>query len=161
MADLHPNILTYLAAIAAFNANDLRTVGDHVRSDVVYRIPGRSIVAGEFHGIDGFADILTRLRDESGGTIELTPLAVLADDHNLIARARVPPNEPARTWTPRTATPSGSSTAKSPTDRSSSPTPTRSTTSGPAQSNPLQPAPGTSQRNGGHHDVALDVVDDP
>jgi hypothetical protein len=43
MADLHPNILTYLAAIAAFNANDLRTVGDHVRSDVVYRIPGRSI----------------------------------------------------------------------------------------------------------------------
>jgi ketosteroid isomerase-like protein len=89
MADLHPNILTYLAAIAAFNANDLRTVGDHVRSDVVYRIPGRSIVAGEFHGIDGFADILTRLRDESGGTIELTPLAVLADDHNLLARARV------------------------------------------------------------------------
>jgi ketosteroid isomerase-like protein len=89
MADLHPNILTYLAAIAAFNANDLKTVGDHVLSDVVYRMPGRSIVAGEFHGIDGFADILTRLRDESGGTIELTPLAVLADDHNLIARARV------------------------------------------------------------------------
>ena len=41
--------------------------------DVVYRIPGRSIVAGEYHGIDGFADILTRLRNDSGGTIELTP----------------------------------------------------------------------------------------
>jgi ketosteroid isomerase-like protein len=89
MADLHPNIVTYLAAIAAFNANDLKAVGDHVRSDFVYRIPGRSLVAGEFHGIDGFAEILTRLRHESGGTIELTPVAVLADDHNLIARARV------------------------------------------------------------------------
>ena len=89
MADPHRNILTYLAAIAAFNANDLKTVADYVRSDVVYRIPGHSVVAGEFRGIDGFADILTRLRDESGGTIELTPLAVLADDDNLIARARV------------------------------------------------------------------------
>ena len=89
MSDPHPNIVAYLAAIAAFNANDLEAVADHVRADVVYRIPGRSIIAGEFRGIDGFAEILTRLRDESGGTIELAPLAVLADDHNLIARARV------------------------------------------------------------------------
>jgi hypothetical protein len=29
------------------------------------------------------------LREESGGTLELTPLAVLADVDNLIARARV------------------------------------------------------------------------
>jgi ketosteroid isomerase-like protein len=89
MADLHPHILTYLAAIEAFNANDLEAVRSHVRSDVVYRIPGRSIVAGEYHGIDGFAALLTRLRDQSEGTIELTPVAVLADDDNLIARARV------------------------------------------------------------------------
>ena len=33
--------------------------------------------------------MLTKLRDESAGTIELTPLAVMADDHNLIARAHV------------------------------------------------------------------------
>jgi ketosteroid isomerase-like protein len=60
-----------------------------VRADVVYRIPGRSRVAGEFRGIDGFAEILRRLRDESDGTIALEPLTVLADDRNLIARCRV------------------------------------------------------------------------
>jgi ketosteroid isomerase-like protein len=89
MSDLHPNVLTYLAAIDAFNRNDLRAVGEYVRLDFRYRIPGRSRVAGEFRGIDGFVEALTRLRDESAGTIELTPVAVLADDENVIARARV------------------------------------------------------------------------
>jgi ketosteroid isomerase-like protein len=89
MPDLHPNVLTYLAAIDAFNRNDVAAIGNHVSADFVYRIPGRSSVAGEFHGIDGFVEALTRLRDGSAGTIELAPVAVLADDENLIARARV------------------------------------------------------------------------
>ena len=89
MSELHPNVLTYLAAIEAFNRNDLAAVGEYVCPDFSYRIPGRSRVAGDFLGIDGFVEALTRLRDESAGTIELTPVVVLADDENLIARARV------------------------------------------------------------------------
>jgi uncharacterized protein len=89
MTDLHPNVTTYLHAIDAFNRGDLAAVRDHVRADVVYRIPGRGRVAGEFRGIEGVAEILRRLRDESGGTIALEPLTVLADDENLIARCRV------------------------------------------------------------------------
>ena len=89
MSELHPNVLTYLAAIDAFNRNDVAAVAEHVRADFVYRIPGRSIVAGEFHGVDGFIEALARLRDESGGTIDIAPTTVLADDDNLIARARV------------------------------------------------------------------------
>jgi ketosteroid isomerase-like protein len=96
MTDLHPNVTTYLHAIDAFNRDDLVTVRDHVRADVVYRIPGRSRVAGEFRGIDGFAAILRRLRDESGGTIALEPLTVLADDQNLIARCRVTADRPGK-----------------------------------------------------------------
>jgi ketosteroid isomerase-like protein len=82
-------VVIYLAAMAAFNRNDLRAVAEHVHPDFVYRIPGRSKIAGEFHGIDGFVEALTRLRDESDGSLELTPMAVLADDENLLARARV------------------------------------------------------------------------
>ena len=89
MSDLHPNVLTYLAAMGAFNRHDLSAVAEHVHPDFVYRIPGHSKIAGEFHGIEGFVEALTRLRDESDGTIELTPVAVLADDENLLARARV------------------------------------------------------------------------
>lgn len=89
MSDLHPNVLTYLGAIDAFNRNDLNAVGAYVRRDFRYRIPGRSSVAGEFRGVDGFVEALNRLRDQSNGTIELTPVAVLADDDNLIARTHV------------------------------------------------------------------------
>jgi ketosteroid isomerase-like protein len=89
MSELHPNVVTYLAAIDAFNRQDLKAVGDYVRPDFRYRIPGRSRVAGEFRGIESFVEALTRLRDESAGTIQLTPVAVLADDENLIASARV------------------------------------------------------------------------
>ena len=89
MSDLHPNVLTYLAAIDAFNRNDLTAVAQHVHPDFVYRIPGHSSVAGEFRGVRGFVEALTRLRDESEGTIELAPVVVLTDDENLIARARV------------------------------------------------------------------------
>jgi ketosteroid isomerase-like protein len=96
MTDLHPNVTTYLHAIDAFNRDDLVAVRDHVRADVVYRIPGRSRVAGEFRGIDGFAAILRRLRDESGGTMALEPLTVLADDQNLIARCRVTADRPGK-----------------------------------------------------------------
>jgi ketosteroid isomerase-like protein len=86
---LHPNVIAYLEAIEAFNRDDLDAVKNHVRADVVYRIPGDSIVAGEYKGIDGFAHILRLLRTESDGTLELTPVAVLADGENVIARARV------------------------------------------------------------------------
>jgi ketosteroid isomerase-like protein len=89
MSDLHPNVVTYLAAMAAFNRDDPTVVAEYVHPDFVYRIPGRSKVAGEFHGIEGFVEALTRLRDESDGTLELTPVAVLADDEHLLARARV------------------------------------------------------------------------
>ena len=88
MSEPHPNLLTYLAAIDAFNRNDVAAVAAYVRPDFVYRIPGRSHVAGEFRGVDGFIDVLTRLREASAGTIQLDPVVVL-DAENLIARARV------------------------------------------------------------------------
>src|SRR4030095_15923677 len=69
MTDLHSNLTPYLKAIDAFTRAAAAAVHDHVRSDVVDRIPGRSPVAGEFRGIDGFAEILPRLRARSGGPV--------------------------------------------------------------------------------------------
>jgi ketosteroid isomerase-like protein len=89
MPDLHPNAQIYLSALDAFNRDDLAALSDYVASDVVYRIPGRSAVAGEFRGIAGFVEALTRLRRQSAGTIQVTPLTVLADSDNLIARGHV------------------------------------------------------------------------
>ena len=130
MSDLHPNMLTSLAAMTAFNRHDLMAVAEHVHPDFVYRIPGRSNISGEFHGIEGFVEALTRLCNESDDTLELTPLTVLATTSTFLHAPGSPPDEAANGSTPRTAMPSDSSTARSPTDRSSFPTPNTSTTSG-------------------------------
>jgi len=87
--DVHPNVATYLDAIAAFNRDDLDAVHEHVQPNVVYRIAGDNLISGEYRGIDGFAAVLRLLKEVSGGTLTLAPTAVLADDDNLIARARV------------------------------------------------------------------------
>ena len=38
MSDLHPNVHTYLAALDAFNRNDLAALGELIAADLVYRI---------------------------------------------------------------------------------------------------------------------------
>jgi ketosteroid isomerase-like protein len=86
---MHPNVATYLEAIEAFNRNDLDAVHEHVQPDVVYRIAGDNLISGEYRGIVGFAAILRLLKEVSGGTLSLAPTAILADDDNLIARARI------------------------------------------------------------------------
>jgi ketosteroid isomerase-like protein len=89
MTDLHPNVVTYVQAIDAFNRDDIDAVRDHVSADLVYTIPGSSRIAGDYRGVEGFVEILRRLRDESDDTFTVEPRVILADDDNLIARCRV------------------------------------------------------------------------
>jgi ketosteroid isomerase-like protein len=89
VVEVHRNVLIYLEIIDAFNRGDLDSVRAGIVEDFVYRIPGQNPIAGEYRGIEGFAGILRRLRDETDGTIAQSPSSVLADDDNLIARARV------------------------------------------------------------------------
>ncbi|MCK2215775.1 nuclear transport factor 2 family protein [Actinomadura sp. ATCC 31491] len=53
--------------------------------DVVWRVPGRSAVAGEHHGLDAALRHLARHRDLAAGTVRLTCRAVLAGDDGRIA----------------------------------------------------------------------------
>lgn len=89
MSQTHPNVARYLRSIRAFNDDDVAAALESTAEDVVYRIPGRSPVAGEFHGIAAYHAALRRVRDLSGNTLSLTPAAVLADDDWLIVYGRI------------------------------------------------------------------------
>ena len=80
MAEEHPNLLRYMDAIRAFNGNDLGAVGRYFSENIVYRIPGRSPIAGEYHGIEEFARALKLVKELSGGTIKFEPQIALAND---------------------------------------------------------------------------------
>jgi len=75
--------------LAAFNADDLATVERLVDDRVVYSIPGRAAVSGEFRGPEQTVGAFRRLRALSGGTIVAEPLTVLADDDQVMFTARV------------------------------------------------------------------------
>ena len=48
IAEQHPNIISYMRGIQAFNENDLDTAKKFFSEDIVYRIPGRNPIAGEY-----------------------------------------------------------------------------------------------------------------
>jgi ketosteroid isomerase-like protein len=80
MVERHPNIQRYICVIRAFNENNLDAVEEICSEHVVYRIAGRSPIAGEYRGIEQFDRALQLVKELSGGTIKFEPQVVLADD---------------------------------------------------------------------------------
>ena len=76
MAEQHPNILRYMRSVRAFNENDLNTVLEIFSENVVYRIPGRSPLAGEYHGVEQFGRALQLVKELSRGTASIEPQVV-------------------------------------------------------------------------------------
>ena len=70
MAEQHPNILRYMHTIRAFNDNDLDAASKYCSEDIVYRVAGRSLIAGEYRGIEQFDRALKLVKELSGGTIK-------------------------------------------------------------------------------------------
>ena len=89
MAEPHPNVERYLRTVRAFNEGDVATALELTDEHIVYRIPGRSPIAGEFHGLGAYHEALRRVRDLSGNTLSLTPAAVFADDTFLLVYGRI------------------------------------------------------------------------
>src|SRR6266566_1762319 len=84
----HDLVATYRRAIQAFNSNDLETVLEVVAPDVVYTFHGKNLVAGEYHGIDGFREVLERAKALTDKTARLEAIAVLSDDSTVMVWAR-------------------------------------------------------------------------
>jgi uncharacterized protein len=75
----HPNVITYRRMITAFNNNDLGVVQEVVAADLVYTLPGRSVLAGVTHGVEPHLAMLKRAREVSEGTLRLAPEALAVD----------------------------------------------------------------------------------
>jgi ketosteroid isomerase-like protein len=84
MAEQHPNLMRYMHTIQAFNDNYLDTASKNCSKNIVYKIAGRSPIAGEYRGIEQFDKALKIVKELSGGTIKLEPQVVLANDQALM-----------------------------------------------------------------------------
>jgi ketosteroid isomerase-like protein len=90
MAEQHPNIFRYMRGIQEFNENDLNNSIETLTfsENIVYRIAGKSPIAGEHRGIEQFTRLLQLVKELSDGTIAFNPQVVLADDRTVMAYGR-------------------------------------------------------------------------
>jgi uncharacterized protein len=81
----HPNAELVGRGYEAFAQGDIDTVMELFADDIVWHVPGRSPIAGEYHGKDGVMAFFGKLMDESGGTFRLAVHDITASDRHVLA----------------------------------------------------------------------------
>ena len=85
----HPNAALTRRVFAAFG-NDAQALSAALSRDIVWRVPGNTVMSGEYRGRREVIEFLRRTGLETGGTYRSSLHTVLADDEWAVAvyRAR-------------------------------------------------------------------------
>lgn len=84
----HPNVERARRGFRAFAEGDAATIVELLREDVVWRIPGRNELGGEYRGRDAALAALRRALELSGGTYRAELRWAVADDEHVVAAYR-------------------------------------------------------------------------
>jgi ketosteroid isomerase-like protein len=85
----HPNAELFAKGYAAFQAGDLDTVRDLFAPDIVWHVPGKSHLSGDYKGVDDtMASFLANMQ-ETDGTFRLEVHDILGSDDHAVALATV------------------------------------------------------------------------
>ena len=80
----HPNAALVRRVFAAFG-KDAMAVSAAFARDIVWRVPGETVMSGEYHGRRDVVEFLRRTGLETGGTYRSQLHTVLADDDWAVA----------------------------------------------------------------------------
>src|SRR5437867_4389749 len=78
----HPNVDLLNKGYDAFDKGDLDTVRALFAEDIVFHVPGRSKLSGDYRGHDEVFGFFGELIQLTGGTFKIERHAVLADDEH-------------------------------------------------------------------------------
>lgn len=84
----HPNEERARKGFEAFSAGDMDTVRETFADDIVWHVPGRSQLAGDYRGKDEVFSFFAKLMDLSGGTFRVEVHDILANDEHVVALTR-------------------------------------------------------------------------
>lgn len=84
MSGEHPNAALTRRVFAAFG-RDPKAISAAMSRDVVWRVPGKTLMSGEYNGRREVVEFLRRTGLETGGTYRSELKTVLADDDWAIA----------------------------------------------------------------------------
>ena len=80
----HPNVESVRRSYDAFNNGDLDTVGKRLADDVVWHVPGRSSIAGDYEGRAATLAYLRRLGELTDGSYQAELHVAVGDDEHVI-----------------------------------------------------------------------------
>lgn len=82
---MHPNEALLRREYEARAARDDRALAEVFAKNVVWHVPGRSAIGGEYRGITQVMEYLRRRQELAGGTFHITVHDILAnDEHGLV-----------------------------------------------------------------------------
>jgi ketosteroid isomerase-like protein len=80
----HPNVENVRKKYHAFNNDDLTSVGELLADDVVWHVPGRSPIAGDYRGREETLAYLGQLAELTGGSYQAELHIAVGDDEHVI-----------------------------------------------------------------------------
>jgi ketosteroid isomerase-like protein len=83
--DEHPNATAYRRTADAFRAGDRETLAALIHEDVIWHIPGSSLLAGDIDGRDALFRFFDRLREVTEGTFTIAEHDLLGSDEHVVA----------------------------------------------------------------------------
>ncbi len=75
----HPNVTLLRRAHEAFNKADMATLTGVIGEDVVWHLPGSSVLSGEHRGREAVFSVFRRMGELSGGTFH-------TDVHDIVGK---------------------------------------------------------------------------
>ncbi len=84
MSDEHPNAALVRRVFAAFG-RDPKAIAAAFDREIVWRVPGDTVMSGEYHGRVAVMEFLRRTGLETGGTYRSSLHTVFADDDWAVA----------------------------------------------------------------------------
>jgi ketosteroid isomerase-like protein len=85
----HPNVQRMRDGYDAFAKGDLPALRELLTEDIVWHVPGRSALAGDYEGIDAVLAFFGRVMETTGGSFRVEPITLLADENYGAAPVRI------------------------------------------------------------------------
>ncbi len=76
----HPNVQRMRDGYDAFSKGDLAALREILTEDVVWHVPGRTSLSGDYEGIEAVLAFFGRTMEITGGSFRVEPRSLLSDD---------------------------------------------------------------------------------
>lgn len=85
----HPNVARIEDFLSAYGRGDAAAVGELLADDIVWHVAGSHRLSGDYRGRDAVLEYFSQVADETGGSIELDPVEIMANERHGASILRV------------------------------------------------------------------------